>query len=53
MGLFGFNGVGKIILFYMIVGFVVCDEGIIIIDDNDISILLMYSCLWMGIGYLL
>lgn len=53
VGLFGLNGVGKIIIFYMIVGLVFSDKGKISIDDNDIIFLLMYSWVCLGIGYLL
>lgn len=44
VGLFGLNGVGKIILFYMVVGLVCYDNGIICIDYEDISLLFMYDC---------
>lgn len=44
VGLFGLNGVGKMIIFYMVVGIVFCDVGNIIIDDEDISLLLLYVC---------
>lgn len=53
VGLLGLNGVGKIIIFYMVVGIVLCDVGNIIIDDDDISLLLLYVCVCCGIGYLL
>lgn len=42
VGLLGFNGVGKMILFYMIVGLVVFDVGDIVFDGEYISCLLIY-----------
>ncbi|MCL9780875.1 LPS export ABC transporter ATP-binding protein [Vibrio sp. S4M6] len=52
VGLLGPNGAGKTTSFYMIVGLVARDEGKIMIDDQDISILPMHSRSRMGIGYL-
>lgn len=52
VGLLGPNGAGKTTSFYMIVGLVSRDEGIISIDGQDISILPMHSRSRMGIGYL-
>lgn len=53
VGLLGLNGVGKIIIFYMVVGIVSRDAGNIIIDDDDISLLFLYVRARRGIGYLL
>jgi lipopolysaccharide export system ATP-binding protein len=52
VGLLGPNGAGKTTSFYMIVGLVARDEGQILIDDQDISILPMHRRSKMGIGYL-
>lgn len=52
VGLLGPNGAGKTTSFYMIVGLVARDEGIITIDGQDISILPMHYRSRMGIGYL-
>ncbi|EOD80413.1 sugar ABC transporter ATP-binding protein [Grimontia sp. AD028] len=52
VGLLGPNGAGKTTSFYMIVGLVARDEGIIKIDDLDISIQPMHNRSRMGIGYL-
>ncbi|MBM7038006.1 sugar ABC transporter ATP-binding protein [Vibrio sp. qd031] len=52
VGLLGPNGAGKTTSFYMIVGLVARDEGQILIDDQDISILPMHKRSKMGIGYL-
>ncbi|MDW6002866.1 LPS export ABC transporter ATP-binding protein [Vibrio mangrovi] len=52
VGLLGPNGAGKTTSFYMIVGLVARDEGVIQIDDKDISVLPMHQRSRMGIGYL-
>jgi lipopolysaccharide export system ATP-binding protein len=52
VGLLGPNGAGKTTSFYMIVGLVARDEGQVLIDDQDISILPMHRRSKMGIGYL-
>ncbi|GAM64541.1 lipopolysaccharide ABC transporter [Vibrio ishigakensis] len=52
VGLLGPNGAGKTTSFYMIVGLVARDEGKILIDEEDISLLPMHSRSRMGIGYL-
>jgi lipopolysaccharide export system ATP-binding protein len=52
VGLLGPNGAGKTTSFYMIVGLVARDEGKIMIDGQDISILPMHSRSRLGIGYL-
>ncbi|CZF78366.1 LPS export ABC transporter ATP-binding protein [Grimontia marina] len=52
VGLLGPNGAGKTTSFYMIVGLVARDEGVIKIDDLDISIQPMHNRSRMGVGYL-
>ncbi|MGF1680644.1 LPS export ABC transporter ATP-binding protein [Photobacterium minamisatsumaniensis] len=52
VGLLGPNGAGKTTSFYMIVGLVARDEGLITIDDEDISLQPMHNRSRMGIGYL-
>ncbi|EAR54514.1 putative ABC transporter, ATP-binding protein [Photobacterium sp. SKA34] len=52
VGLLGPNGAGKTTSFYMIVGLVARDEGVITIDGNDISLQPMHNRSRMGIGYL-
>lgn len=44
VGLFGLNGVGKIILFYMIVGLIILNEGCIFLDDFEIIKYFVYKC---------
>ena len=52
VGLLGPNGAGKTTCFYMIVGLIKCDNGIISINNNDISLEPMYKRAKQGIGYL-
>ncbi len=52
VGLLGPNGAGKTTCFYMIVGLVPTDSGIIRLDGTDISRLPMYRRARLGIGYL-
>ena len=52
VGLLGPNGAGKTTTFYMIVGLVMPDSGVIIIDDEDISDYPMYLRARKGISYL-
>ena len=52
VGLLGPNGAGKTTTFYMIVGLVRQDQGKIIIDGEDISLLPMHNRAQHGIGYL-
>ncbi|ATC96170.1 LPS export ABC transporter ATP-binding protein [Pseudoalteromonas tunicata] len=52
VGLLGPNGAGKTTTFYMIVGLVPSDKGLITIDDLDITLLPMHSRARLGIGYL-
>lgn len=52
VGLLGPNGAGKTTSFYMVVGLVRHDQGIIRIDDEDISLLPMHNRAQKGVGYL-
>ena len=52
VGLLGPNGAGKTTCFYMIVGLVQSDAGLITIDDQDISLQPMHIRARNGIGYL-
>ena len=52
VGLLGPNGAGKTTCFYMIVGLIKCDNGVISIDNNNISSEPMYRRAKKGIGYL-
>jgi lipopolysaccharide export system ATP-binding protein len=51
-GLLGPNGAGKTTIFYMIVGFYKPSEGIVVMDDIDITGKPMYRRARMGIAYL-
>ena len=48
----GPNGAGKTTTFYMVVGLVRQDQGKIVIDGEDISLLPMHNRAQRGIGYL-
>jgi lipopolysaccharide export system ATP-binding protein len=52
VGLLGPNGAGKTTSFYMIVGLVRPNEGVVYLDDKDITSLPMYKRAQLGIGYL-
>jgi lipopolysaccharide export system ATP-binding protein len=52
VGLLGPNGAGKTTCFYMIVGLVGCDEGSIMLNDQDITRFPMHARAKLGIGYL-
>ncbi|MDX1836702.1 LPS export ABC transporter ATP-binding protein [Legionella taurinensis] len=52
VGLLGPNGAGKTTCFYMIVGLQSCDEGRIILDNQDVTRAPMHLRARMGIGYL-
>ena len=52
VGLLGPNGAGKTTSFYMVVGLVRHDNGVVRIDDEDISVLPMHDRAKQGIGYL-
>ena len=52
VGLLGPNGAGKTTSFYMIVGLVPADGGVIELDGQDITDLPMHSRAKLGVGYL-
>lgn len=52
IGLLGPNGAGKTTTFYMIVGLIKPDDGKILVNGNNITLLPMYQRARMGIGYL-
>lgn len=52
VGLLGPNGAGKTTTFYMITGLVKPDQGRILLDGQDITILPVYLRARMGISYL-
>lgn len=52
VGLLGPNGAGKTTCFYMIVGLIPQDQGTILVDDQDITLLPMHGRARKGIGYL-
>ncbi|MEO0820667.1 MAG: LPS export ABC transporter ATP-binding protein [Pseudomonadota bacterium] len=52
VGLLGPNGAGKTTCFYMVIGLVPCDTGVIHVDGVDVSLLPMYRRARMGLGYL-
>ncbi len=52
VGLLGPNGAGKTTCFYMIVGLIACDQGSILLDDQDITKAAMHQRARLGIGYL-
>jgi lipopolysaccharide export system ATP-binding protein len=52
VGLLGPNGAGKTTVFYMIVGLIHADAGMIILDGHNVTSLPMYRRARLGIGYL-
>ncbi|PTU30715.1 LPS export ABC transporter ATP-binding protein [Stenotrophobium rhamnosiphilum] len=52
VGLLGPNGAGKTTSFYMIVGLVPADGGVIELDGQDITSLPMHARAKLGVGYL-
>ena len=52
VGLLGANGAGKTTCFNMVIGLVRSDEGMILLDDDDITGLPMHERARRGIGYL-
>jgi lipopolysaccharide export system ATP-binding protein len=52
VGLLGPNGAGKTTCFYMIVGLIEADGGLIKLDKQDITNLPMHARAKLGIGYL-
>ncbi len=52
VGLLGPNGAGKTTTFYMVVGLIKPEQGVIYLDGKDITSLPMYKRARRGIGYL-
>ncbi|MGD8570923.1 MAG: LPS export ABC transporter ATP-binding protein [Gammaproteobacteria bacterium] len=52
VGLLGPNGAGKTTCFYMIVGLIPCDKGMIRLDERNITALPLHARARLGIGYL-
>lgn len=52
VGLLGPNGAGKTTCFYMIIGLITPDYGMVSLDGQDVTKLPMYRRARMGIGYL-
>jgi lipopolysaccharide export system ATP-binding protein len=52
VGLLGPNGAGKTTSFYMIVGLIPADEGVIWLDNDNITAIPMHARAKRGIGYL-
>ncbi len=52
IGLLGPNGAGKTTCFYSILGLVHPDQGKILLDNNDITLLPVHKRAQLGIGYL-
>jgi lipopolysaccharide export system ATP-binding protein len=52
VGLLGPNGAGKTTCFYMIIGIIRADRGVISIDGEDLTKLTMHQRARRGIGYL-
>jgi lipopolysaccharide export system ATP-binding protein len=52
VGLLGPNGAGKTTCFYMVVGLIEADAGVIKLDKQDITGLPMHARAKLGIGYL-
>ena len=52
VGLLGPNGAGKTTSFYMIVGLIPIDEGMVLLDDDNITHAPMHQRGQLGLGYL-
>ena len=52
VGLLGPNGAGKTTCFYMIIGIIAADRGVITVNGEDITALTMHERARRGIGYL-
>lgn len=52
VGLLGPNGAGKTTSFYMMVGLIACDEGMILLDGKEVTSDPMHKRAQKGLGYL-
>ncbi len=52
VGLLGPNGAGKTTVFYMITGLIAADNGTILLDGRDVTMLPMFRRARLGVGYL-
>jgi lipopolysaccharide export system ATP-binding protein len=52
VGLLGPNGAGKTTSFYMLVGLIPCDAGMVMLNDRDITAFPIHERARAGIGYL-
>ena len=52
VGLLGPNGAGKTTCFYIIIGLISADDGVILINDKDVTALPMHGRAQQGLGYL-
>jgi lipopolysaccharide export system ATP-binding protein len=52
VGLLGPNGAGKTTCFYLIVGLIPSDEGVILLEEQDITLLPMHARARRGLSYL-
>ncbi len=52
VGLLGPNGAGKTTTFYLIVGLIPVDRGVVMLDDRDVTDLPMHARARLGVGYL-
>ena len=52
VGLLGPNGAGKTTTFYIILGLIRANQGVVLLDGLDISEYAMYRRARLGIGYL-
>ena len=52
VGLLGPNGAGKTTVFYMITGLIAADDGVILLDGRDVTMLPIFRRARLGVGYL-
>ena len=52
VGLLGPNGAGKTTVFYMITGLIAADDGAILLDGQDVTMLPIFRRARLGVGYL-